>query len=233
VDTTDGTTGTTGNCKLAAITNCPLYIAGSAPTGTQLANATGLSTDYSSQSTDFDGLLTYAFQNGYWNDMGHGSFTPIGNGQVQEIETDLQYLWNNFQAQPDAIWCSSDVRAELDQAVIYSSTGTNSYMFQVSQQQQDQGLTGGFIVSGYKSKYSINQSGSAVIPIRLHPMIPSGTLYYDINTNPYPHSRIPAVREFMTMRDYYAIEWPIITREWTYGTYVQEVLAFSQKKEIN
>lgn len=216
---------TVGGCVLAAITNCPKVVVGATPAGTQLGNAAGLSTDSSYQATDFDGLLTYAFQNGYWNDMAHGSFTPAGNGQVLELENDLQYLWNNYQAQPDAIWCSSDVRAALDQAVIFSSTGTNSYLFQIDRSQQEGGILGGFIIGGYKSKYSINTSGGASIPIRIHPMLPSGTLFYDINTNPYPHSRVPAVREFLTQRDYYAIEWPVVTREWTYGTYVHEVLA--------
>ena len=216
---------TVGNCVLALITPYPKAVIGGTPAGVQLGNATGLSTDYSYQATDFDGLLTYAFKNGYWNDMGGGSFTPTGNGQVQQVETDLQYLWNNFQAQPDAIWCSADVRTNLDEAITYSSTGTNSFIFAYDKAGQDSGLTGGFIVTGYKSKYSINPQGGAVIPIRIHPMLPTGTMYYDINTNPYPHSRVPAVREFMTMRDYYAIEWPIVTREWTYGTYIQEVLA--------
>ena len=224
VDTTDGTTPSTANAKLAAITNCPKAVIGATPAGTMLANATGLSTDYSSQATDFDGLLTYAFKNGLWTDMAGGSFTPAGNGLVKEIESDLLYLWNNYQAQPDAIWCSADVRAALDQAVIYSSTGTNSYIFQYQRDGQG-GLLGGFLVSAYKSKYSINPEGGAAIPIRLHPMLPSGTLYYDINTNPYPHSRIPAVREFLAQRDYYAIEWPVVTRQWTFGTYVHEVLA--------
>jgi hypothetical protein len=225
VSTTTGTPSL-GTAYLTQITNCPkVVIGGAVSSSNQAGNATGLSTDYSYQTTDFDGLLTYAFKNGYWNDMGGGSFTPLGNGQVKEIEADLQYLWNNYQAQPDAIWCSSDVRAELDEAVIYSSTGTNSYIFQYGQAQQASGVTGGFIINGYKSKYSINAQGGAVIPIRLHPMMPSGTMFYDINTNPYPHSRVPAVREFMTQRDYYAIEWPIVTREWTYGTYIHEVLA--------
>ena len=26
------------------------------------------------------------------------------------------------------------------------------------------------------------------------------------------------------LNDYYAIEWPIVSREWTFGTYVNEVL---------
>src|SRR5208282_1617984 len=220
----NGNVSTSSAMQLAAITNCPTYTVGATPTGGQYANATGLGTDYSSQTTDFDGLLTYAFKNGYWNDMNHTSLTNVGNGQVSQIETDLEYLWNNFQAQPDAIWCSADVRQAIDQAVTYSSTGTNSYIFQYGREGQGD-LLGGNLVSAYKSKYSISPSGGTAIPIRLHPMMPTGTMYYDINTNPYPHSRIPAVREFMTQRDYYAIEWPIVTREWTYGTYIHEVLA--------
>jgi len=223
VSATNATSATTAaQCNLAAITPWPKAVIGGAPAGT--TNAGAFTTDYSYQTTDFDGLLTYAFKNGYWNDMGAGSFTPVGNGQIAEIETDLQYLWNNYQAQPDAIWCSSDVRAELDQAVLYSSTGTNSYIFQYTRDSQG-AILGGNMVTAYKSKYSISPEGGAAIPIRLHPMLPQGTMYYDINTNPYPHSRIPAVREFMTQRDYYAIEWPIVTREWTYGTYIHEVLA--------
>jgi hypothetical protein len=229
ISTTNTTTvaDTVANCLISGITPGPKFVVGqtaAASGGTQRGNATGLSTDFSSQVTDFDGLLTYAFQNGLWTDMAGGTLTPLGNGQVKEVEADLQFLWNQYQAQPDAIWCSADVRAALDAAIIYSSTGTNSYIF--GYQKDGQGsLLGGFLVSAYKSKYSINAEGGAAIPIRLHPMLPPGTLYYDINTNPYPHSRVPAVREFLMQRDYYAIEWPIVTREWTYGTYVQEVLA--------
>jgi hypothetical protein len=209
---------------LAAITSSPKVVIGAAAAGTQFANAAGLSVDSSFQTTDFDGLLTYAFKNGIWTDMNNGSFTSIGNGQVAELEADLLALWNNYQAQPDAIWCSADVRQKLDAAIIYSATGQNSYVFPYSKDGQ-QSVLGGFMVSAYKSKYSVNPEGGSAIPIRLHPMLPAGTMFYDINTNPYPHSRIPAVREFFTMRDYYAIEWPVVTREWTYGTYIHEVLA--------
>ena len=226
VSTTSASTAsdTVANCLLAGITNSPTFVVGAAAAGTQRGNAAGLSTDNSFQATDFDGLFTYAFQNGFWTDMNHGSFTPVGNGQVAEIETDLTNLWNAYQAQPDAIWCSADVRAALDSAVLFSATGTNSYIFQYTKDSQGS-LLGGTLVTAYKSKYSVNPEGGASIPIRIHPMLPSGTLLYDINTNPYPHSRVPAVREFLTQRDYYAIEWPVITREWTFGTYVHEVLA--------
>jgi hypothetical protein len=215
----------TSNCKLGAITAWPNYTVAGVAAGTQLANLTAFGTDNSYQATDFDGIGTYAFQNGLWTDMNGGSFTPAGNGQVAEIESDLAYLWTNFQAQPDAIWVSADVKAALESTIIFSSTGNNSYMFQVSQMEQQTGILGGFIITGYKSKYSMNLSGGDTIPIRIHPMFPQGTMLYDISKNPYQHSRIPAVRTFLTQKDYYAIEWPIVSRQWTFGTYVQEVLA--------
>ena len=213
------------NIKLGAITAWPWYVISAAATGTQASNATGLSSDNSFQPTDFDGLGTYAFLQGSWTDMGGGSFTPNGNGQVAEVETDLKYFWDNFQTQPDGIWVSSDVRYALERAVIYSSTTQGGYLFNLPSNSQGDGITAGFVVSGYKSKYAVGPSGGTVIPIRLHPQFPPGTMLYDLSTNPYPHSKIPASRQFLLQRDYYAIEWPVTTRQWTFGTYIQEVLA--------
>ena len=216
---------TTADLTLGAITPWPTYtIKDLPPAGGFLANNISQTVDHSYQTTDFDGLGTYTWNQGSWTDMNGGTFTPAGNGIVAEIEADLAALYESFQAQPDAIWCSVDVRESLDQAMIFSNLGTNSFIF-TSAGQGDRTLTGGFVFTGYKSKYSINPEGSAVIPIRLHPMFPKGTLLYDIKTNPYPHSRIPGVRQFLTQRDYYAIEWPVVTRQWTFGTYVHEVLA--------
>jgi len=214
------------NCKLGAITSAPSYQITNVASGTQLGNAAGLSVDNSYQPTDFDGLMTYCFTQGLVTDMNGGSLTPGGNGLVKEIEADLAYMWNNFQAQPDAIWASADSRTALDQAILSSSgSGPNAFIFSYDKAGQNSGITGGYAVSGYKSKYSINPEGGNVIPIRIHPMLPSGTLFYDINTNPYAHSRVPAVRQFLLQRDYYSIEWPVTTRQWTFGTYIHEVLA--------
>jgi hypothetical protein len=218
-------TAAAGNVKLGAITAWPTYVISAVAAGTQLGNAAGLSTDNSFQPTDFDGLATYSFLNGTWTDMNGGSFTPAGNGMIQELENDLQTMWNNYQAQPDNIYVSADVRQALEQAAMYSSTGTNSFIFASLNGQQTNGLDAGFVITGYKSKYSINATGGTVIPIRLHPQMPAGTMIYDINQNPYPHSRMPAVRQFLLQRDYYAIEWPVTTRSWGFGTYIHEVLA--------
>lgn len=218
-------TPTLANSFITAITNtCNLTLTTTAGQGTQAGNFAGLSSDNSFAPTDFDGLLTYAMRFGRWVDMAGGTLTPQGNGLVKEVESDLQYFWQNFQVQPDTIWSAVDTRLALDQCIAYSATGTNSYIFMYDKASQGS-MMGGYFVDSYKSKYSMNPTGGAAIPIRMHPMIPLGTIYYDLANNPYPHSRIPAVREFLAQRDYYSIEWPITTRSWTYGTYVHEVLA--------
>jgi hypothetical protein len=221
---TNGTANAAG-VKLGAITSYPGVTISAPATGTYLGNSAGLSVDNSFNTLDFDGLFTYTVKNGLWTDMNNGTFTPAGNGQVLEVESDLETLFVKYQAQPNAIWCSADVRQSLEQAIIFSQTGTNSFIFTYDKAGQAAGLTGGFVVTAYKSKYSIAPDGGDSIPIRIHPMFPQGTMLYDINVNPYPHARVPAVRAFLLQRDYYAIEWPVTTRQWTFGTYIHEVLA--------
>lgn len=219
-----------GNLNLGAITSAPWVSITAVATGTQLANVAGangsvLTADNSYQTTDFDGLVTYTINNGTVTDMGGGSFTPTAQGEIAEIETDLQNMWTKYQAQPTTIFVSSDVRTAFDAAATYTGSGQSGYMFVTPRAVQDSGLLAGFIVSGYKSKYSLNSSGGTEIPIRIHPMLPPGTMFYDISDNPYPHSKIPGVRMLLMQRDYYAVEWPVVARIWTFGTYVHEVLA--------
>ena len=219
-------TANLGNAQLYAITSYPgVTVTGFPAAGAQRGNAAGLSVDNSANTLDYDGLATFSFVNGLWTDMNNASFTPAGNGQVLELESDLAQLFTKYQAQVDAIWCSVDVKEALEAAIIFSKTGTNSYIFTYDRAGQNAGLMGGFVIDSYKSKYSINPEGGNAIPIRLHPMFPPGTMLYDIKQNPYPHSRIPASRQFLVQRDYYAIEWPVTTRQRTFGTYIHQVLA--------
>lgn len=233
VNVTDSSAPSLANAKLAGITTIPVFVYNQATqAGTQLANATGLNIDHSAGTYDFDGLLTYGasttgalFTNMY-NSGGDGNLTPEVGGAIVQIDADLLYFWQQFQAQPNNIWASADAAALIDQAVLTaaSSTSPSAYRFNIMPAGQD-GIMAGFVVSAYKSRYSMSVNGGQAIPIRIHPMLPAGTIYYDVNENPYPTSRIPSVRELFVRRDYYSIEWPLVTRTWTFGTYVDEVLA--------
>lgn len=227
VNIIDASAPSKSNALLYAITQFPTVTVNAAPAGTQNAAATGLNTDFSAQPLDFDGLLTYvaSTSGAIWTDLGGASLTSQKNGRVTEIETILYTLFQLYQAGIDGIWGSADAVTALDQAVRYNGTSATGFQFITSRDGQGN-LMGGFLVSGYQSRYAVaNPTGANVIPIHIHPMIPPGTLFFDISTNPYPHSRAPFTRGMLVQRDYYSIEWPIVTRNWTFGTYVHEVLA--------
>ncbi len=221
-------TMTIGDHHLTAITQFPNYlVVADPPTGTQAANntaVTGFGTDHSFNTRDFNGLFAYAASQGRWVDMEGDNLTSDGANGIEEIDADLQYFWDNFQAVPNAIWCASDAKVFIDQTIMANGGNPGAFRFDYARDSQNN-ILGGAVVSAYQSKFAMSQLGGQAIPLRIHPMIPAGTIYYDIADNPYPSSRLPFVRGMLTQRDYYSIEWPLQTRQWTFGTYVHEVLA--------
>lgn len=227
VDLTDSSAPTAANAILTAITNFPSYTFNlAAAAGTQTGAATGLNADHSAQALDFDGLLSYAASTAgaLYNDMAGGTLTPNHDGTVVEIESDLETIWNNYQTQPTAMWMSADAKVALSKAIRAGGTNPSAYRFDYARDEQNN-LLGGYVVSAYQSQFSIEKNGGNALPMRIHPQLPPGTIYYDLDENPYPHSRIPGVRGMLVQRDYYGIEWPLTTRTWTFGEYVHEVLA--------
>lgn len=217
----------TANAYLTAITQFPTFVLKTnPPTSGQTASATGLSTDNSAQPTDFTGLLSWAATYGYWVDLAGGTLTGAQGGQCTQVETALEYFFTKYQAGVDGIWGSADAIKSFSDTILanggQTASGYNVYMTRDNQNN----IIGGLIVSGYTSRYAVDSPmGANVIPLKIHPMIPPGTLYFDISKNPYPTSRIPATREVFLMRDYYGYEWPAIQRAWAFGTYANETLA--------
>jgi hypothetical protein len=218
---------TTANAYLQAITQFGTYTQLTNPvTSGQLANATGLSTDHSFQSTDFTGLISWAATYGYWRDLAGAQLTSLQGGQCAEIETALEFFFTTYQAGVDAIWGSPDAVTSLQRTILKNGSQAASGYTVYQTRDNQNNITGGLIVSGYQSRYAVDSpTGANVIPIKMHPMIPQGTIYFDISKNPYPQSRIPATREVFLMRDYYGYEWPAIQRAWAFGTYANETLA--------
>lgn len=234
-------TSVLANALLGGITTVPSFVAATTPTGTQAGNATGLNADKSAQALDFDGLIAYAVNAGVFLNMSDLTLTsPVtgstNNGKlnaglagvtgapaVQEIDYDLLQQWNSFQSVADAIHASADAKRYITACLFKNSSATPAFRIEVSRDQQGN-IMGGFTVSSYKSLYAMKATGKEEIPIMIHPMLPAGTILYDKEQNPWPHSRIPGVRGMFVQRDYYSIEWPITTRQWTFGTYGHEVL---------
>lgn len=219
---------TTATAYLYAITQYPKVTIVNRPnSANQAANATGLSTDYSANPYDMDGLFTWAQRYGQWNDLGGNSLTSLKNGKVLEVENMLATIFTLYQTSVDEIWGDQIAVECLDNAVKFSGSSAAGYQFIATRDGQNN-LLGGFIVSGYQSRYAVgNPTGANVLPIRIHPMIAPGTLLFNIRTTPagYSHSRLPYIYGMLIQRDYYGIEWPPQFRAWNFGTYVHEVLA--------
>jgi len=223
---------TLATMNLYSITTVPVAtITGFASNTNQAANATGLNADHSNQNLDFDGLRAYS-QNagGLWRSQygqgpsGSSSLTPGKDGTIVEFENILETLATQYQAQANKIYCGAQARLTIDQCQKYG--GANGQPFTTFITQGNQGdLTGSFFFTGYQSKWSGSGSKGPVIPIEWHPMLPPGCIMFDVTDNPYPHSRVPFVRGLLVQRDYYSIEWPLVTRAWQFGTYAHEVLA--------
>jgi hypothetical protein len=224
-----GTAAGTANALLYSITTVPSVTITAVGTG-EAANSANLNADHSYNTLDYDGLLTWSQSGGgyFVSQWGQGpsssnSLTPLKMGGVTEIENALEYFWSTFQAVPSAIWCGFQARLTLDYAMKWG--GTNGQVATIFlNPNQVGGLVGGFQFDSYLSKWGTPSGNDQRLPIMHHPMLPSGTIFFDITDNPYPHSRLPYTRGMLVQRDYYSIEWPITTREWTFGTYAHQTL---------
>ena len=69
--------------------------------------------------------------------------------------------------------------------------------------------------------------GGLRIPVKIHPFLPPGAILAFAENLPaqYQSSEVPNVAEVKTRQDYYAIDWPPVTRQRQKGVYVEEVLA--------
>ena len=82
----------------------------------------------------------------------------------------------------------------------------------------------GQVVGYYFNPFTMN--GGQLIPIRLHPNLPPGTIFGWCENLPgyYESANVPVTAEVQCRRDYYQIPWPLITRANETGVYAEEVL---------
>lgn len=221
--------GLAGAEKLGAITNINSVLITAAATGTQLASAiSGPATDSSTCSLDFDGLFTQAFKSGSNAYIAiqpsgtAGTGTPLtadGEGGIVEIDTALKSLWDNYRLSPDEILVSSQEQKNISAKILSgTSVAAQRFVFTVDQSQ----IGGGVMVVSYRNKYSL--AGAKEIPIKLHPNMPPGTVLILTKTLPYPLSNVRNVIQIKARKEYYQIEWPLVSRKYQYGVYYDEVL---------
>ncbi len=219
--------GAAGAEKLGAITTLNSVVITAAAAGTQTA-ASLLAADNSTNSLVYDGILTQIAKPGsgaYVAAMATGTAgvgTPLtadNVGGVVEIDTALQYFWDQWRLSPTTIWVSSQEQTNITHKVLSgSTTGTQRFLINVEQG----AVKGGDLVTSYLNKFGMD--GSKELPIRLHPNLPPGTLFFDTEQLPYPLANVDSVLVKRLRQDYFATEWAQRSRKYEYGTYFDGVL---------
>lgn len=219
--------GTAGSETLGAITTINSVVISAAAGGSQTASSLP-SSDNSTNSLIFDGLLTQALksgQNAYVAVMPTGTAgvgTPLtadGSGGIVEIDAALKNRWDNYRLSPDTIWVNSQEALNISKKIL---TGNSESAQRFVFDSQRDSLGGGIMVRTYLNRFSMG--GAKTLDIRIHPNMPPGMILMTSRALPYPVSGVSNVMQVRCRQDYYQIEWPLRTRKYESGVYADEVL---------
>lgn len=209
--------------KLAAITttNQVTFLALPA-TGNQAATA--ITADNSTNTLAFDGLLTTAFNtaSSYVKALANGAtLTTSNNGSVTEIDTMLQSMWDNYQVAPEVLWVNSQQYKDIRNKIV-TSGGSALIRYDGMGPVVDANVG----IGKYRNFFTTLPSGFEM-QVRVHPAIPNGTMLAYTYKLPeqYESNNVPRTWDMHVRSEYRQIEWPIRTRSYETGVYVQEVLA--------
>jgi hypothetical protein len=224
-----GTTTGVANATLGAVTLTNTFTITATATGTQLANYTvtlnsvvfALSADNSTNALAFDGLITQAISGGaYTRSLDGATLTSDGLGGVVEIDVALKYMWDNFRIPPEVMRVGGQCARDITKKIL-SGNVNPAYRVNVTQNGLGQ-LTGGNLVTDYLNKFALG--GATLLKIELHPYMQDGVIFFDCKKNPYPNSNVGQVRRMITRQEYNQTEWPLVSRKYQYGVYVDECL---------
>jgi hypothetical protein len=228
--------GVAGSESLQAITTVnSLAITAPLSTTNQLATAVTAATDFSKNATAFNGLFTQAVTAGSGAEVtylptgtvGAGTtLTATGRGSVAEIDKMMLDMWNNFQLSLDVIYVNAQELKNITTKVISNGSGGSLINYFQDPKAGEYHLTAGGSVDFYYNPFMAPGAGKR-IPIRIHPMIPPGTIIGWTNNLPvqYQSDNVGNIAEVKTRQDYYQIAWPLVSRQRQSGVYTEEVLA--------
>lgn len=205
---------------LGAITTVPTVDILAAATGTQAI--TPFAADNSVNALSFDGLITQAYKSGsgaYVSNLRGAELTSDGEGGIVQIDAALKSFWDNLRLSPDCIWVSSQEALSISQLILSGGSSSN---LRFTADMKEGMVAGGVMVKQYLNRFSM--AGGNVIPVRIHPNMPAGTILMTTSKLPYPLSNVGNVMQVRTRQDYYQIEWPLRSRKYEYGVYADEVL---------
>ncbi len=207
------------------------------PTGTQLFSAL-VATDYSKNTLIPDGIISQmagqtfgAASNSYIKTMATGSgqgttsgkvgvgtgLTTDSNGGIVEFDAAFEDRYNNYRLGFDRILCHPDQAIDINIHALNGSSSAMTSLFRFNYEPADKGFVAGRRVIAYHNKFT-----GVDLDIVVHPFIPTGTIIFWSDRVPYTMSNVANILQAKVRQGYYQIEWPLTTRQYQFGVYVDE-----------
>ncbi len=227
--------GLAGAEKLEKISTINSATFAVALTGGSRQAATAITADCSKNTgLAFDGLMTAAFTPAnsayivYMPTGTAGTGTPLtasGRGTVTEIDAMLKGMWDNYQLSATVIYVNAQELQNITNKCLTSSGASLLQYKQDATSEQPYRLSAGGVITMYFNPFT--PEGGRLIPIKLHPKLPAGTILAYCEDLPiqYQNNNVSNVAEVKTRQDYYQIDWPLKTRAYETGVYAEQVLA--------
>jgi hypothetical protein len=161
----------------------------------------------------------------YWKELGGKGFTSNGDGTIAEFEAVFDWAWLNYKLTFDKIYVGGALISAISKAIMTTGSGVSAAQRIIFDRDGDGALRGGTKLVEYRSKYS-NSGAPKAIPVLTHPWMPDGTLFFHLQSNPYPAAgaTIPGVWQIMSLEDHFSIKWPYRKLQHELGTYCFETL---------
>lgn len=223
--------GAAGSESLQSITTLPAAAFSAALSSGNQAASSIAAADYSANpNTAFDGLLIQAFKPGsgaYVKNLAGATLTSSGAGTVNEIDAMLQAMWDNYRVSPTVMIVNSQELKNISAKCLSAGTsgGSVAPLLRANRTLDADGFTAGQQIAFYYNPFALG--GGVKIPVLLHPNVPAGTILVWSEDLPqqYQSNEVPQVAEMHVRRDWYDIEWPLVSRSYQHGIYVEETLA--------
>lgn len=214
--------GGTGSEKLAMITGYPTAAIGYLNSTGQLASATP-ATDTSQNPLNYDGLLTQIQISGsgaYVKDLGGAALTSAGSGTggITEFDNLIADRIANYRLVPTDIFMSPYDQGKAAALILNGNTNLAPFFMGDA---SESGLAAAAQLKVYNNKVGFS---TPQLTVHAHPFIPAGTAIFYSRTNPYPLSNVPNVIRKLCRRDYWQVDWPVVTMQRTLGVYFDGVL---------
>lgn len=213
---------TAGTERLVKITGYPTALLTNTNSTGQLAAALPAG-DTSTFSLNYDGMLTQILTPGsgaYVKDLGGAALSTSGSGSggIAEFDTLIADRIANYRLVPTDIFMSPVDHAAASALILTGNTNLGPFIMGDA---SSNGMAAAAQLKVYNNKVGF---GTPQLTVHAHPFIPAGTVIFYSRTNPYPLSNVPNLLRKLCRRDYWQVDWPVVTNQRTLGVYFDAVL---------